>query len=272
MIKMKRIVLCADDYGQEESISQGIIALVEKKRLTATSCLVNSPYWESHARWLRPFFGQIDVGLHFNLTEGHPLSLLYKAVIGERFLSLSRMLRKAFLRQLILPLIEAELYAQLNAFTQHWGAMPDFIDGHQHIHQLAIVRDALLKVYQTRFTGTKTYVRWVTGKSRFNFKKFIIFLSGSRRVHRLLVKNHVPHNLSFSGIYDFSKARHYKRLFPEFLRQITDGGLILCHPGLSSVTSQDPIALARYEEYQYFVSPTFMQDCEQNKVILTRFF
>ncbi|WP_411861324.1 ChbG/HpnK family deacetylase, partial [Francisella tularensis] len=26
--------------------------------------------------------------------------------------------------------------AQINNFIEDWGALPDFIDGHQHVHQM----------------------------------------------------------------------------------------------------------------------------------------
>src|SRR6185312_11376957 len=105
----KCIVLCADDYGQAPAISQGIINLIEKGRLSATSCMVNSDYWAEHAKWLLPYQQQIDIGLHFNLTEGRALSKEYQSRHGDHFQALGQVLRRAFTRSLSQAVIEAEL-------------------------------------------------------------------------------------------------------------------------------------------------------------------
>src|SRR5690349_9878789 len=70
----KTVILCADDYGQNAAISQAIIELIKKNRLSATSCMVTSPDWLTQAKQLNSFNNQLDIGLHFNLTEGNFLS------------------------------------------------------------------------------------------------------------------------------------------------------------------------------------------------------
>src|SRR3989338_3630816 len=99
----KCIILCADDYGQNKPISQAIITLIEKKRLSATSCLTTFPHWLEFAKFLQPYIDSIDIGLHFNLTEGDP----------GRVMSLSQLLKKAYLRQLDKQRILAEFNRQL---------------------------------------------------------------------------------------------------------------------------------------------------------------
>jgi predicted glycoside hydrolase/deacetylase ChbG (UPF0249 family) len=44
---MKRIVLCADDFGQSAAISQGILQLVQAGRLSAVSCMTEADSWRS---------------------------------------------------------------------------------------------------------------------------------------------------------------------------------------------------------------------------------
>src|SRR5436190_22116683 len=102
----KNIVLCADDYGQAPAISKGIISLLEKGRLSAVSCMVNMPGRPEAALWLQPFADQADMGLHFNLTEGKPLSQSFKNAYGDGLIPLNTLLRKAFLRQLDQTVIE----------------------------------------------------------------------------------------------------------------------------------------------------------------------
>jgi predicted glycoside hydrolase/deacetylase ChbG (UPF0249 family) len=270
---MKRIILCADDYGQNTAISQAIIELMGQNCLSATSCMTTSPHWLAHANWLQPLKDKVDIGLHFNLTEGRLLSN------NGQIMSLSQLMVKSHLRQLNQEKIEGELNLQLDQFIAGIGREPAFIDGHQHVHQFPVIRNALLKVYQQRLQKTGCYIRsvfvshFLQGEAI--VKKSILQFSGARSLKQDLINSSIPHNTSFSGIYDFSKAAHYKALFPQFLTEIENAGLIMCHPGLSleakDITEKDAIASARVYEYSYFKSREFKQDCAKAEVQLGRF-
>src|SRR5690606_25772598 len=131
-------VLCADDYGQAEAVSNGILSLLATNRLTAVSCLVNQPGWVDQAGRLLPYLDKVDVGLHLNFTEGAPISREFCEQVGSRFPSLSRMLLRTMLGVPRLPraAVYAEIKAQLAAFTRAMGRAPRYIDGHQHVHHL----------------------------------------------------------------------------------------------------------------------------------------
>lgn len=267
----KRIVLCADDYGQEPVISRGIIDLVDKGRLSAVSCMVNRPDWREQAGWLVPYVDRVDIGLHFNLTDGEPLSERYRSVHGGHFFSLSELLKKSFLRQVSRDAMLAECLTQLDAFAEAMGRLPDFIDGHQHVHQFPVIRHAIIQAYQARFPSQQAYIRLVNHQVGLgNVKKAIIYLSGTRALKALLVQYGIPHNHSFSGVYDFKHAARYAAHFNTFLHEVEDGGLIMCHPGFKSDSQQDPIADARFLEYTYLSGDKFQQDCQRNDAQLSR--
>lgn len=244
----KKIILCADDYGQNDAISDAVVKLIAKQRLSATSCMTTSEYWSENAKKLLPYVDQIDIGLHFNLTDATPLSKLILAV---------------YLRQLDQKMIEQEFNRQLDNFVAAMGRLPDFIDGHQHVHQLPIIRDAILNVYKERLRQSHVYVRCINLKNKCALKKLIIYLLGSRVLKEKLRQLSIPHNQSFSGIYDFNDAIHYAKIFPGFLVEISDGGLIMCHPGLESDDAKDEIAYGRKFEYEYLMSDKFVEDCER---------
>jgi predicted glycoside hydrolase/deacetylase ChbG (UPF0249 family) len=270
----KRIVLCADDYGQAPHISLGIINLLEQNRLSATSCMVNTDYWAEHASWLIPFKQKKDLGLHFNLTEGCALSKEYIHAHGEYFLPLSQVFHKAFLRKFKQTTIEAEYHAQIDAFQTALGYLPDFIDGHQHVHQFPLIRDALIQVYHQRLPHA--YIRLVNETLKMSdvfkdIKKLVIYTTGTQALKRLLIQNRIPHNSAFAGIYAFRQADQYAQLFPSFLRAIQDRGLIMCHPGLNASNDLDSILKARFAEYQYFASDRFLMDCRAQGVVIERF-
>lgn len=265
---MKQIILCADDYGQNTAISQAIINLIALNRLSATSCMSNSYYWLTHANWLLPVKETIDIGLHFNLTEGSTLTKDFPQPI-----SLSQLILKAYLKKLNQQAIENEFNAQIDQFIKGLGQLPHFIDGHQHIHQLPIIRDAIIKVYKERLINSKCYIRSVSQPHAFwnvmhsgYFKFMLIQLCGAFQLKKLLAKESIPHNITFSGSYDFSDAKKYAKIFPQFLKQIRNQGIIMCHPGLQGSIESDIMAKARYFEYQFFQSDLFIEQCKKANV------
>lgn len=269
---MKRIILCADDYGQNPAISQAIVELLGIKQLSATSCMVTSPVWQDTAKWLIPFKNKADIGLHFNLTEGKPLSSQLPS-----FFPLKELIMKAQLRKLDKAAIIAELRAQLDQFTDTFGQLPDFIDGHQHIHQFPIIRNAVCEVYETYLRQNNSYIRCTYNPlTLFRFtdvayvKQLIIQLCGGIAFRSMLVKQKIPHNNTFAGIYEFKASLDYPQLFSHFLQQVKNGGLIMCHPGLHSSDETDEINTARHNEYLYFNSHAVKKALANNHVQIAR--
>ena len=79
---MKSVILCADDYALNESVSRGIVTLVEAGRLSATSVMTLSPRWAADAAELAPWRGRIDVGLHLDWTSEFALAAGHGAPLG----------------------------------------------------------------------------------------------------------------------------------------------------------------------------------------------
>lgn len=256
---MKNIILCADDYGQNAAISQAIIDLVKEKKLSAVSCLMNFPDSEKMANWLYPFKKDIAIGLHFNLTQGKPLS----SGLSNMY-SLKELLVKSQLHRLDKKIIAAELRAQFEKFVGVFGKAPDFIDGHQHIHQFPQIRDVVFELYDKELRHHHAYLRCTYNrKTLFNIfspsylKQLILLFAGGLRFKKELLKRRIPHNSSFSGIYNFSGKADYAKLFEKFLNYVEEGGMIMCHPGLKSESEQDELYVTRPKEYDFFMSEKF---------------
>jgi chitin disaccharide deacetylase len=62
------------------------------------------------------------------------------------FLSNRKTARHSFLHLLRREKLEGEISSQLQAFITAFGRLPDFIDGHQHVHLFPQIREALLSV------------------------------------------------------------------------------------------------------------------------------
>ncbi len=264
---MKQIILCADDYGQNKAISEGILALLANKRLSAVSCMTSDANWPVHAQWLIPYRGLVDIGLHFNLTEGE-----------SALMPLAKLLLRSHLHQLDLHEITSRFDAQLTNFITAMGQFPDFIDGHQHIHQFPQIRDIILqhasthaqkKVFYCRALKANSWLSFIDGPAR--LKRLVIEYSGARCFTAQLRKRNIPFNQSFNGVYDFKKFMHFREYFVRFLQGSKSGGLIMCHPGLEGNHPNDPLQQSRPHEYQYFSSPQFLADCQNQNVQLARF-
>lgn len=291
----KQIILCADDFAQNEAISEGIVSLAKMKRINAISCIVNSACWDEMHGELSSAKQTNFVGLHLNLTLGQPLSSMWRKHEGERFTGLSQLLKRAYLKRLDLNMVIAEIRAQIDVFTHTMHVYPDFIDGHEHIQQLPIIRRALLQVHASQMGHVSdtfetfseentiheqrhvasffrnTHNGWRDFLSMHSFPKCqLLAMLGGRRFKRTLIRDQIPTNTSFSGIYNFRNASKYRTYFKRFLEKTQDGGLIMCHPGNPSNDTHDPLHAHRRHELDYFMSDVFLSDLEDNSFRLIK--
>jgi predicted glycoside hydrolase/deacetylase ChbG (UPF0249 family) len=273
---MKEIIICADDYALDAEISDAIIELAKQKRISAISCITNSSYWPRDSAALNEVSAYTDIGLHFNLTEGIPLA--GNLIRGSSTLpSLSNLILRTHGGYLSKKRVIREFKAQYEAFIKQLGFAPHFIDGHQHIHHLPIIRNILIKLYQNGYIQKPCYFRCVDNASvasdslSTKIKHFIIKKTGAAKFKRQLMRLKIPHNLSFSGIYNFKATQDYNMIFSSFLKQSSDGGLIMCHPGKAIDNSKDTIANCRYQEYLFLSSKEFIHAIEKSSIIISRF-
>jgi predicted glycoside hydrolase/deacetylase ChbG (UPF0249 family) len=271
---IKNIIICADDYAQNIPISEGILRLAHQNRLNAISCLVNAPLWHDLHLELDDLKSTHFIGLHFNLTQGEPLSAEWRENHGATFSGIGSLLKKSYLNKLSPAAIEAEIHAQYEAFTEATGMAPDFIDGHQHVHQLPQIRDVLLGLhikYQWTAFLRHTYNGWRDFVALRGYpKQPILAVLGGYQFQQALLKQSIPSNTSFSGIYNFNKSQRYARYFRSFLQSSNDGGLIMCHPGEASADKKDPLYHSRQNELAYLLSEEWADDLKQSSCILTR--
>lgn len=263
---MKSIIICADDYGQSFHVSQGIRKLLLAGKINATSCMVSFPCWEECASRLKELeVKNMYIGLHLNLTEGPALTKISKITKQGNFMGLNTLLLRSFTRQLKFQEVYNELEAQLKMFILYFGVTPNFIDGHQHIHHFPIVRDALLKLYQSYdLFNYSVFIRSVYNMvSSKGLKPFIIRATGSRLLEKTLKRNGIPYNSSFAGVYDFHSKVLFRDYFNSFLTCIKDEGIVMCHPG-----EENDNAINRKVELDYFFSDKYLEDMKNNNIRL----
>jgi predicted glycoside hydrolase/deacetylase ChbG (UPF0249 family) len=272
----RSLSLCADDFGQSDAIDRGILQLARSGRLSAVSCLVGGPSWANGARELRALptvaRGQVKVGLHFNLSEGHAVSSAL-ARRWPRLPGLATLIVQAHMHALPMAALREEWLAQFGAFERAMGRQPDHVDGHQHVHHLPQVRDPLLEHLQARPTLRVRHTGEILGPGH-SFKRWVIAATGGRSLGRRLQALGRQQNTLLMGVYDFGPAP-YRRLMQQWLQALPErGGLIFCHPGEApdpreGAAGFDPIAPARARELAYFGSPAFLDDLIEADVQLS---
>jgi predicted glycoside hydrolase/deacetylase ChbG (UPF0249 family) len=252
---MKRVALCADDFGTFPGADTGILRLVDAGRLGGVSCQVGGDTFQRGGPALRERLGEIDAGLHLDLASSRG--------------GLGPLLLRSHARLLDRGAIAARISAQLDTFERVLGA-PAFVDGHQHVHQLPVVRDALLEVLAGRYGRPGPLVRNTVPLRPRGAKPFVIAALGGRGLRRALRARGVAHNPDFAGVYGLDPRARYASLFRGWLASATDGTLVLCHPGTAPDDPGDPIGPARAAELVYLASTALEDDCREAGVVRVR--
>lgn len=248
--------MCADDFGLHSGIDSAALRLADMHRVHAISCLVGGKSWGVSSRLLSRFNpGGIDIGLHLDFTEA-PL-------LGSSRRSLPGLILASHLRLLDRRLIRAEIQVQFDAFEQALGHGPAFVDGHQHVHQLPMVRSELLAELRTRrgdvppwirSTRTPRAGRRAATTSPGRFKPRVIEGLGARGLAAAASALGYPQNQRLLGVYDFQGGRsRYCELLAGWLLSASDGDLLMCHPSLAT-RDADPLIDARQAEFDVLSS------------------
>jgi len=259
------LVICADDYAMTPEISAGIIALAEQGRISATSAMTLSPHWPVWARQVRSLQTRIDVGLHLDWTSDFALRQGFGRPLGK-------LMVQSLLGAMDKTQVRAQIQSQLDLFESHAGSAPDHIDGHQHVQQFPVLREALIEVLLERYPAhARPWLRvshvvcppWA-------LKARIINGMGAQALRGLAQQHGLPHSEHLSGIYDFSgDAKRYHRHLQQWLRQRTAGTVLMCHPA-QGLNVQAPFPQARVQEQQVLGDPELAHWLHQHAVRIVR--
>jgi predicted glycoside hydrolase/deacetylase ChbG (UPF0249 family) len=274
----RRIWLCADDYGMAPGVNDAIRQLILNKRLNATSVMMAAshigPDEIDALEMLNSGEPRAAIGLHVTLTAPfRPMSEGFAPLRDGAFLPINDMMGAAMTRRLDIDKLTIEIATQLQAFLAAFGRLPDFVDGHQHVHLLPQVRNAFLKVVSE--TAPNAWVRQCgrvrSGRVLHDPKSLVLDVlslgfKGQAARHGLVT------NPAFAGAYAFSPKARFARIFPRFLKGLPDGGLIMCHPGFvdDTLKSLDPVTTLREHEFAFFNSDAFLQMLAQHGVTLAQ--
>lgn len=193
------------------------------------------------------------MGLHFNLTESHDGRWWARP--------LTQVIAMAYSRRWSVAEMRTQWRHQLEMFEQVMGVPPDFVDGHQHVHQLPVVQEALAQELVARYVPVqRPWVRSTrpAGALWRHPKAAVLGLLGGWTSSRRWSRAGLQTNSGFAGVYGFDAAdtAAYGRLVAQWLRQMEDGALMMCHPA-TFVYPADVIGQQRWIEFSYLMSDAF---------------
>lgn len=261
MAKDRQISICADDFGMAPAVDEAVLKLAQARRLTGTSCLVDGDSFVQNAPALRQ--SSLQKGLHLNFTE-------FASQTGVYAMPLKQVILRSLLHRLDGDKVKASVARQLDRFEDVMGQGPDYIDGHQHVHQLPMIREALLTEMERRYASSMPWLRY-TGAQRLSsgfafkdrFKAQVIASLGSKDLLRLARAKGVTLNTGFTGVYDFQGGQQrYSALVRAWLAVMQHGDSMMCHPSLLTVQG-DPVGEQRLAEYEVLAGPEMQQWLDQ---------
>lgn len=264
----RRLAVCVDDYGLHDGIDDASVQLARAGRISAVSVMSDGPTWPGSADALRQTARThpVDVGLHLNLTEALP------GIAGE---PLQRVILRAGLRQFDARVLRQRIEHQLDRFEAGWGAPPDHVDGHQHVHQLPQVRRVLLDTLEARYPDA-TRRPWLRASRApagrelpLRRKADVISWLGAAELQAESARRGWQSNGHLLGVYGFdTDAAGYRHLLQQWFALAQDGDLLMCHPA-SHAPADDVIGGARQVEWSVWQSSALTDDLAQAGVRIT---
>jgi predicted glycoside hydrolase/deacetylase ChbG (UPF0249 family) len=249
-----------DDFGLHEGVNLAALNLAGLGRISAVSCLVDGPAWYSGSIALKECAAEMEIGLHLNFTENFGKNVTIRP--------LSKLILFSYARRLDLTALNQAIQRQLDSFVLAMGRVPDFVDGHQHVHQLPGIRETLLEVLDNRHLSCKPWIRascpsesWVRSNLPISIKlkSKLIGLLGASALNILAKRHGYSQNRHLLGVYDFDSTKmRYSQLLQSWLQDATDGDLIMCHPSAAG-SWDDGLLGARQHEYQVLSSEEFAE-------------
>jgi predicted glycoside hydrolase/deacetylase ChbG (UPF0249 family) len=261
-----RLILHADDFGETAAITAGICQAIEAGVITSTSIMANMPGTEEALPRVSALADRASFGVHLNFCEGHPLTPGASLVDecgnfhGKRALFL-----RAVRGTLSLAELEAEITAQI-ARIHDARIRISHVDGHKHLHQLPMVRNAVARVLPrfgiervrvtrlTRLAGARpsTLVREALAwQAKRTFRR-----ASLRSPARVVDLQAIMQPVQKNGASYRSDLRHWA----------LEGPIeVFCHPGTKQADIEKPGSCRRFDELNFLLSPHFQELLSANR-------
>jgi chitin disaccharide deacetylase len=265
---MKAVVINADDYAYSAGIDEAILDLAQKGVVTATTALVCSPLWPESAKALRD--APLSAGLHLDFTNPFAPTNAGQAV------SIKQVIWRCWSRSLKAQHALSSIREQLDRYEQAMGRAPEIVDGHEHVHQFPVIREALLEELARRYAAAqKPLLRSTAPRAWRGTKAAIIGALGSAALRRKAQAAGFTMTGDFAGVYDFAPQADLAALWHAWFSSIsahTGTDIVMCHPSYDrdQYDPNDSILNARIKESAWLGSEAFKALCAEQGVSLVR--
>lgn len=281
-----KIIINADDYGITEHVNDAIEELVKLGVVTSTTVMVNKPYAYQIKKILNnPIFG---AGLHFNLTDGIPLSKpndIYTLIDKKGcFYHVKKFEHHIKIGKIKKEHILIELNEQYNWLYNLIGDKLTHIDSHQNINKYKIIRDVLIQ-YSKRIKNkiglrwyNKTYI--IKNNEKIKYIDPSILNVNEFSIKRVLKETYFRYqNKSLRKYYNIPDSMLYVKSnnTRDLLKTLMSLNIftlpkktyeIMCHPAKSiDGLTKSRMLKSRIEEYELLKSVAFQKFVQNVQVI-----
>lgn len=226
---MRKFKLIADDYGLGDAHDSVMRSLLRSGAIDAVSVLVETCS-ASSARALREIAPAGGIGLHFNMTFAPERPgrnrLLIESILGKG--------RAAAI---------SALDQQRDLFRALFGGVPDFYDGHEHVHAFPVIRTAILRAAAEDARPVRSMVPFDPPKG---MKRHVLAALG-RSMRRSAERRNVSTNLWFGGVLPIDDPDRAIVLLQAELARARDVAVnasgpvwVMVHPGSEDDPAQVP--------------------------------
>jgi predicted glycoside hydrolase/deacetylase ChbG (UPF0249 family) len=203
--------ICYDDYGLDRNVNAAIILLAQKQKLNSVSVLILSCS-PLDIEQLKPFVGQLEVGLHLDIFKDKPVQNYLKCIFSASYL-------------------ENEIKHQISLFNNQFNFVPKYYDGHMHCQIYPFIRSALIKILGSE--KNSFYIRSCSIHSSIKSTLYVQFLRFlNMQFIKLIKKNGFKTNNFLFGA--FNNHISIEDSFNSFILNANKDDIFFFHPSLTS--------------------------------------
>ena len=244
---MKTVIINADDIGMHPAIDDGVAALVAQGVVTAASVMALGNPDRRALGVMRQCGASLGLHLDFSSPLAHAPRHGAHTFTTTMFAAWSGHLDRGRTRKAI--------RYQIERFRELTGSLPEFVDGHDRVHQFPVVRDALFEELAEVMPGQSICIR-STAPQVWRGTRAALIALGSGALERMARRAGYLHNTDFYGVYDHSGRTDLGRCWRGwFASQRASGALAMCHPA-SAARGLEPF---RLKEFSFLGGPQFAE-------------
>lgn len=262
---MKRLIINADDFGWDADANNGILHLLETRKLLSTTIMSNMVQ-DDPLQTLALLKG-ISTGIHINLVTGQALS--DEAIKGGladkngRFHGSLKLWLKFLTGKISRASLEAEITAQIERLRAS-GISVSHADSHQHTHQFPFLGKYIIKALNKN--GIQK-IRNARPIGRKNLRMIILYTFCLFTTHHLRGKKTTKGLISFFSTNNgFSTIRFEKELIKAFRKKNTLE--CMTHPGLKNKAESH---LKRRQEFDFWAQKSWQDLIKKHNIHLINY-